>query len=365
MAHGKRTMNRLKALSFILVFMLPLQLGLAMWFGARTGRQDAWSWYPLLFFFVLLPAVDFAVGLYRGNVPPGQEREVDADRWLRGLCLAVLPVHFAMLAWSTHWFSTQPLGVAGVAGWLLSQGVISGALAINTAHELVHKNARIERGAGALLLVSVGYHGFKIEHIRGHHVHVSTPEDPSSARFGQSLWHFLPRALWRNSANAWRLEAARLRVSGLPAFSRHNEMLMLTGLWLAAAAAFFAVFGTKGGLFFLSQGILAATTLEVINYVEHYGLERRRDGQGRYERTTHRHSWNSSFALSNAMLFNLQRHSDHHAYPKRRYGILRHFDDSPQLPAGYPTMFLLALCPPLWFAVMDARVPNPVAVRAA
>ena len=358
-------MNRLKAFSFILVFMLPLQSGLAMWFGVRSGRPEVWSWYPLLFFFVLLPVLDYAVGLYRSNVPAGREREVDADRWLRGLCLAVIPVHFAMLIWSVHWFSSQPLGAAGVIGWLLSQGIISGALAINTAHELIHKNARLERTAGALLLVSVGYQGFKIEHIRGHHVKVATPEDPSSACLGQSLWHFLPRALWRNSANAWRLEAERLRACGARAFSRHNEMLVLTGLWLAATAGFFAAFGIKGGLFFLGQGILAAGTLEVINYVEHYGLERRRAPDGRYERTSHRHSWNASFALSNAMLFNLQRHSDHHAHPKRRYGILRHFDDSPQLPAGYPTMFLLALCPPLWFAVMDARVPRPIAAQAA
>jgi alkane 1-monooxygenase len=170
-----------------------------------------------------------------------------------------------------------------------------------------------------------------------------------------SIWQFLPQALRRNSINAWALEAERLRKAGLPVVSPHNEMLVMTLIWLALASTVFAIAGIEGLLFFLAQGILAAATLEVINYVEHYGLERRRTDAG-YERTTHLHSWNSSYALSNAMLFNLQRHSDHHAYPKRRYGILRHFDDSPQLPAGYPTMFLLALCPPLWRRVMDPRV---------
>ncbi|WP_297799415.1 alkane 1-monooxygenase [Arenimonas sp. GDDSR-1] len=348
-------MNRLKSLSFTMVFLLPLQLLLAMYWGASTGMPDLMAWWPLLFFFVLLPPIDFAIGRYRVNVEPGEEREISASPVLKWLCLAVLPVQFWVLYLSTHWFVATDLQLIGIVGWLLSQGIISGALAINTAHELIHKNDRLEQWAGALLLISVGYHGFKIEHLRGHHVHVSTPEDPSSAPFGMSLWTFLPQALQRNSVNAWKLEAERLRKAGLPVVGRHNEMLVMTGLWLMLAGVVFAMAGGTGLLFFLAQGVLAAATLEVINYVEHYGLERRKSDAG-YERTTHLHSWNSSFALSNAMLFNLQRHSDHHAYPKRRYGILRHFDDSPQLPAGYPTMFLLALCPPLWKRVMDTRV---------
>lgn len=348
-------MQRLKALRYALVFLLPLQLLLAMRWSTLSGMPDLMAWWPLLFFFVFLPLIDYAIGRDTINVQPVQEREISADPVLKWLCLAVLPIQIGTLYVSMQWFLKTDLGPAGIVGWLLSQGIISGALAINTAHELIHKNERLEQWAGALLLITVGYHGFKIEHLRGHHVHVSTPEDPSSAPYGMSIWTFLPQALRRNSVNAWALEAERLRKSGQQVISSHNEMLVMTVLWLLLCTALFVTAGGIGLLFFLTQGILAAATLEVINYVEHYGLERRKAADG-YERTTHLHSWNSSYALSNAMLFNLQRHSDHHAYPKRRYGILRHFDDSPQLPAGYPTMFLLALCPPLWRQVMDPRV---------
>ena len=345
-----------KALAFLLVFLVPALMPAAAWLGAATGRHDLMAWFPLFFLFVLLPSLDYALGHDPVNVPVEREREVAQALWFRALTLACLPVQLALLAWSAHWFVHAGLGPVGVAGWLLSQGVVGGILAINTAHELVHKDGRLEPAVGGLLLASVGYHGFKIEHLRGHHVHVSTPEDASSARFGQSLWHFLPRALWRNSLNAWRLEARRLQGLGLPALHWRNEMIGWTVVWLGLAAAFAGWLGPVGLAFFLAQGLLAAGSLEIINYIEHYGLERRRGPDGRYERTTHLHSWNSDYALSNLILFQLQRHSDHHAFPKRRYAILRHHADSPQLPGGYAAMFVLALVPPLWRRVIDPRV---------
>lgn len=349
-------MNRLKALGFLLVFLVPMQMPVAAWLSGHSGWPNAMTWYPLFFLFVLLPAADYLLGHDPVNVPADSEREVALNPWFRALTLLALPVQLALLAWSGHWFANAQLNWFGMAGWLFSQGLVGGILAINTAHELIHKDGRIERLAGALLLTSVGYHGFKVEHLRGHHVHVSTPEDASSARFGQSLWHFLPRALMLNTINAWKLEALRLRQLGRSPFSAGNELLWWTALWLALAFAFFVALGPKGLLFFLLQGLFAASTLEIINYVEHYGLERRLLADGRRERTTHLHSWNSDFALSNLMLFQLQRHSDHHAFPKRRYAILRHHEDSPQLPGGYSSMFVLALCPPLWRRVIDPRV---------
>lgn len=243
-----------------------------------------------------------------------------------------------------------------MVGWLLSQGIVGGVLAINVAHELIHKDTALERGAGGLLLTSVGYHGFKIEHVRGHHVHVSTPEDASSARFGQSLWHFLPRALARNTSNAWALEARRLHAQGKRWWSIDNELIRWTALWLTLAAMSAIWLGPAGLAFFVVQGFFAACSLEIINYIEHYGLERQRLGDGRYERTTHLHSWNSDYLISNLLLFQLQRHSDHHETPRRRYQALLHHADSPQLPGGYAAMFLLALCPPLWFRIVDPRV---------
>ncbi len=357
-------MNRTKAFCFLLVFLVPAQMPLAAWLGERSGHPDAMAWFPLLFLFVLLPSLDYLIGHDPINVPQERERQVAQQRWFRALTLLALPVQLALLAWSGSWFVSAPLGPVGMAGWLLSQGLVGGILAINTAHELIHKDGRLEPFAGGLLLASVGYHGFKIEHLRGHHVHVSTPQDASSARFGQGLWNFLPRALWRNTRNAWSLEAERLRSRGLAVLSLHNEMLRWTLVWLAFAAAAWWAWGGMGLAFFFLQGLFAAGSLEIINYIEHYGLERQRLADGRYERTTHLHSWNSDYALSNLMLFQLQRHSDHHAFPKRRYAVLRHHPDSPQLPGGYSAMFVLALCPPLWRRVIDPRVRAFRAARA-
>jgi alkane 1-monooxygenase len=212
-----------------------------------------------------------------------------------------------------------------------------------------------------LLLASVGYHGFKVEHLRGHHVHVATPADASTARRGQSLYAFLPQALWRNTIAAWRLEAARLRGLRLPAWHWRNELVGWTALWLAFALAFAAWLGPAGLAFFLAQGLVAAATLEVVNFIEHYGLERRVGADGRPERVAPAHSWNSDFALSNLMLFQLQRHSDHHAHPRRRYAVLRHRPEAPQLPAGYAAMFVLAWFPPLWRRAVHPRLDAAVA----
>ena len=358
-------MSRFKAFAFLLVFLVPAQMPLAAWLGQRSGHSDLMAWFPLVFLFVLLPSADYLIGHDPVNVAAQDEVRVAQQGWFRALTLLALPVQLALLAWSGQWFVNSNLSPVGMAGWLLSQGLVGGILAINTAHELVHKSGRLEPLAGGLLLASVGYHGFKIEHLRGHHVHVSTPEDASSARFGQGLWNFMPRALWRNTCNAWSLEAQRLRGRGLPVLSLRNEMLRWTLVWLGFVAAAWFAWSGKGLVFFLLQGLFAAGSLEIINYIEHYGLERRLLPDGKYERTTHLHSWNSDFALSNLMLFQLQRHSDHHAFPKRRYAVLRHQPDSPQLPGGYSAMFVLALCPPLWKRVINPRVRAFRAVQAA
>ncbi|MBB5015643.1 alkane 1-monooxygenase [Rehaibacterium terrae] len=326
-------MPRWKSLGFLLVFVVPALMPAAAWLGVATGAPDAAAWFPLLFLFVLLPLADYAIGHDPRNPDAAQMAALENSLWFRALPLLALPVQAWLLAWSGRHFVEADYGPIGAAGWLLSQGVV-----------------------GGVLLTTVGYHGFKIEHVRGHHVHVATPADASSARLGQSLWHFLPRALWRNTVNAWRLEAARLRRRGLPWWHWRNELIGWTALWLALTGTFAWSLGGAGLLFFLAQGLFAACSLEVINYVEHYGLERRRLPDGRYERPTRLHSWNSDYALSNLLLFQLQRHSDHHETPRRRYPALLHHPESPQLPGGYAAMFVLALLPPLWFRVIDPRV---------
>ncbi|MEO8458959.1 MAG: alkane 1-monooxygenase [Dokdonella sp.] len=314
------------------------------------------AWLPLVFTFGLVPLIDAVSGRQTGNWETAQQvADLEQRIYFRILTLLSLPVWLLTLAWCMHQFVVLDFGIAGSIGWILSTGVLGGVLAINPAHELVHKPGWLEPWCGGVLLASVGYHGFKIEHVRGHHVNVATPEDSSSARMGESAFAFVPRALWQNMRNAWRLEAGRLRQRGRSAWTWHNEMLAWTALWLTFATTAWLLSGVLGVLFFVAQGVIAAATLEVINYVEHYGLQRREIAPGRYERVTHLHSWNAPQRYTNWLLFNLQRHSDHHAQPRRRYQALLHHTDSPQLPAGYASMFVLALVPPLWRRIMDPR----------
>ena len=341
-------------------FLLAFSTALLPWGAyslARAGLPlDLATWFPLLFIFGIVPLIDALIGQDRSNrVDPEQAGRLDKNRYFRILTVLVLPLWLTTLAWCTWQFVHWPLGPLGGLGWILSTGVIGGTLAINPAHELIHKSSRIEPLLGGILLSSVGYQGFKVEHVRGHHLHVATPEDSSSASLGESVYAFVPRALWRNVRNAWRLESARLLLRGGSPWSWRNEMVHWTLLWFAFIALAGALGGVRALLFFLAQGLIAAATLEVINYVEHYGLSRREISPGRYERVNHLHSWNSSQRYTNWLLFNLQRHSDHHETARRRYQSLLHHDDSPQLPAGYATMFVLALLPPLWRRVMDPR----------
>lgn len=353
-----------KRLGFLVVFAVPALMPAAAWLGRMAGHPDLMAWFPLIFLFVLVPACDYALGHDPGNPLTAERPQLADDVWFRAMTLAALPVQLGVLAWSGWHFLHGGLGIGGLLGWLLSQGIVGGVLAINVAHELIHKEAPLERAAGGVLLSSVGYHGFKVEHLRGHHVHVSTPQDASSARQGQSLWHFLPRALLRNTNNAWRLESQRLQRQCMPWWHWRNELLGWSALWLALAAGAWLWLGPAGLGFFIAQGFLAACSLEIINYIEHYGLERARLPDGRYERTNHLHSWNSDYALSNLFLFHLQRHSDHHETPRRRYQVLLHHADSPQLPGGYAAMFVLSMFPPLWFRVVDPRIPAPIAAAA-
>ncbi|WEN15504.1 alkane 1-monooxygenase [Rhodanobacter sp. AS-Z3] len=348
---------RLRDLGFLLAFSTALLPWGARSLGRAGVPLDLATWFPLLFIFGIVPLIDALVGQDRSNrLDPEEVGRLDRNRYFRTLTALVLPLWLATLAWCTWQFISWPLGPVGALGWILSTGVIGGTLAINPAHELIHKSSRIEPLIGGILLSSVGYQGFKVEHVRGHHLHVATPEDSSSARLGESVYAFVPRALWRNVRNAWRLESARLRQRGKSVWSMHNEMVHWTLLWLVFMGVAATWGGFRGLLFFLAQGLAAAATLEVINYVEHYGLSRREISPGRYERVTHLHSWNSSQRYTNWLLFNLQRHSDHHETARRRYQSLLHHEDSPQLPAGYASMFVLALLPPLWRRVMDPRV---------
>jgi alkane 1-monooxygenase len=240
-------------------------------------------------------------------------------------------------------------------GLALTVAMVAG-IAINTAHELGHKRDRLERWLSKIALAQSGYGHFFVEHNRGHHVRVATPEDPASARMGESFWAFLPRTVKGSLVSAWELEREWLARAGRSPYSVRNNILNAWAMTFVLFAGLTVAFGIQILPYLLIQMLVGFPLLEVVNYLEHYGLLRQKQPDGRHERTRPEHSWNSNSVASNVLLYHLQRHSDHHANPTRRYQALRHVDEAPQLPTGYAGMILLALVPPLWRRVMDPRL---------
>ena len=240
-------------------------------------------------------------------------------------------------------------------GIAFTLGSLNG-IAINTAHEMGHKKEHLERWFARIALAPSGYGHFFIEHNRGHHVRVATPDDPASSRLGESFWAFWPRTVSGSVRNSWELEKRRLRRMGKRTWTPRNDVLNAWAMTVVLWAVLIVLFGVGIVPYLLLQAVFAFSLLEAVNYLEHYGLLRESLPNGRYERVTPRHSWNNNHIVTNLFLYHLQRHSDHHANPTRRYQALRHFEESPQLPSGYAAMIVLCYFPPLWRRVMDKRV---------
>ncbi len=237
----------------------------------------------------------------------------------------------------------------------MSLGCTNG-IAIADAHELGHKRESLEKWLARIALAPSFYGHFMIEHNRGHHVRVSTPEDPASSRMGESFYRFLPRTVSGSLRSGWHLEASRLRRAGKSPFTLKNDLINAWAISVALWAVLLGLFGLSILPYLVLQAVIAFSLLEVVNYIEHYGLLRQTMEDGRYARCQPEHSWNANLVASNVFLYHLQRHSDHHAHPLRRYQVLRHFDDAPNLPTGYAGMIVLATIPPLYFRVMNPRV---------
>ncbi|GAA2187918.1 alkane 1-monooxygenase [Micromonospora lupini] len=335
----------------LLVPALPF-VGFALWWAGG----GAWAWWltPAVVF-GLIPVVDLLLGDDRQNPPEEAVPRLAADGYYRWLTYLYLPAQYAAVVLCCAVWARGSLSVAGAAGLVFTVGVVDG-IAINTAHELGHKRERMERWLSKVALAPAAYGHFHVEHNRGHHVRVATPEDPASSRLGESFWAFWPRTVLGGLRSAWRLETSRFRIRGRSPWTHRNDVLNALAMTLALYAALTVLFGPVVLPFLALQAVVGFSLLEAVNYLEHYGLARQRTAVGRYEKVDPRHSWNSDRTVTNVFLFQLQRHSDHHANPLRRYQTLRSFDTSPQLPAGYATMVVVALVPPLWRRVMDHRV---------
>jgi alkane 1-monooxygenase len=338
---------------WLLSFIPPLIPLVSFWIYVETGSALA-TLIPFLFVFGFIPAADAVMGEDRNNPPAEVVAAMESDPYYLGLVRAAVPFMWLSFISTVAFVGTQDLPWWSYVVLLLGVGTIDGGTLL-IGHELGHKADRVNRLFAFLANNVVGYAHFRIEHNRGHHTAVATPEDPASARFGESIYRFAARELPGALKRAWQNEAARLKRRGKPLWSLDNEILSGFALTIAVAAALIALFGWKVAPFILAHHFIGWYALTQANYVEHYGLLRAKGADGRYQAVEPRHSWNTNHIVSNLMTFHLQRHSDHHANPMRPYQSLRDFDDLPRLPSGYPGMFALAAVPPLWFRVMDPR----------
>ncbi len=334
--------------------LFPLQPFLGIGLHAITG-EELWLLLPLLLNYGIAPVADWLIGEDTNNPPEAVVAQLDRDPYYRWLTYLAVPMHYVSLvgvAWyavaaNLSWWAFT--GLAVVAG-------LTGGLAINSGHELGHKNSRLERWLAKLALALPAYGHFTIAHNLGHHRNVSTPADPASARMGESIYRFALREIPGAFREAWALERDRLARRGRKAWTADNLILRSYALTVAITLALVVAFGWLMIPFLLVHHFFAWWGLTSANYVEHYGLLRGRQPDGRYEPCKPHHSWNSNHIYSNLVLFHLERHSDHHAHPLRRYQSLRHFDDLPALPNGYFGVYLLAYVPWLWFRIMDPRL---------
>ncbi len=348
-AHELRTLKRAVPFALSLV-LLPIAWVGAIYGGWTVLLLPLMTWY-------LFSLVDLALGTDGAN---GDLEATDPDLfWYRALTILWAPLQFVTLfaliwyvAPATHLSTLEKLGL------FFGVGVITGTIGINYSHELMHQKPAIERWCADILLAMVLYGHFRSEHMLVHHRYVATPRDPVSARYNESFYRFYPRVLWQSLRSAWDAERAMLARKGRTWTNLSNPFFKYIALQSAALGLAGLLGGWTGiGLFVMQAGV-AVWQLELVNYIEHYGLTRKHMGGGKYEHVQPRHSWNAAHKASNWLLINLQRHSDHHYKPDRRFPVLQTYTEAeaPQLPYGYPIMTMAAMLPPLWRRIMNPRV---------
>lgn len=317
-----------------------------------VGYLIGFNYFSLVMVFIAIPIADQILGHDASNPHADQAAALARDRFFLIMPVLWVPCQIAILIWGAVLIQGDTLPFCQKVGLGFSIAVMTGS-GIIIAHEFGHRHSAWERTLAKVLLASVCYMHFIIEHNLGHHTRVATPEDPSSARVGENFYSFWLRSVGGSYRSAWQLELQRLRHKGYSLWGWHNQMLWFLLIPVAIGGAFYFLIGAYALLFFVLQSFFAFSMLELINYIEHYGLTRTKKQNGEYEPVSTRHSWNANQLLSNLYMIHLERHSDHHHNPTLRYQLLSHRDESPQLPGGYGAMFPLALVPPLWFRVID------------
>jgi len=340
----------IRALKYTAIFTGP-----AVGFISLT-QPGWWTWALPIYAYFLIPLIEVFAKGSKENMSEAEEELARKDSIFDFLLYLQVPIQYGFLVLFLFAITEPGLTAVEITGRILSMGIACVSLGINVAHELGHRAKPYERFMAKMLLLSTLYMHFIIEHNRGHHKRVATDEDPASARYGEMIYFFMARSVIFGFISAWKLEATRLKSRGHSFWSWRNEMIRFQFIQLALIALIFYFFGWVGTLAFIVSATLGFLMLETINYVEHYGLRRKKNESGTYEKILPIHSWNSNHFVGRILLFEISRHSDHHYKASRKYQVLRHFDEAYEMPTGYPGMIMLALFPPIWFYVMHRHI---------
>jgi alkane 1-monooxygenase len=319
--------------------------------------QHGWlTWGTMLYAWAIIPFAELFINPSEKNLDAAEEEMAKKDRVYDYMLYLVVVFQFAALFLFLSSIKATGLQWWEITGRVFSMGLLCGTFGINVAHELGHRVTKFEQTLAKLLLLTSLYMHFFIEHNKGHHKNVATPQDPSSARYNEPVYTFYFRTIIFSYLSAWKIANDEMRKKGFFVLNLKNEMLQAHIIQIAFVALIFFVFTPLVTLYFLAAAFIGILLLETVNYIEHYGLQRKQTVSGNYERAMPSHSWNSSHPLGRLMLFELSRHSDHHYLASRKYQVLQHHTGAPQLPTGYPGSMLLALLPPAWFYVMNRKI---------
>ncbi len=348
-------MHNAKVLPWLLAAFAPL-IGLIGPVAYLQGlTQTLWFFLPLVIFYLLIPLLDWLIGEDNRNPSEEDVAFLQSRAYFNWMVYVAVGMVWLTVLTNIVFLATNTLSWGAMLALVITTGSVLG-FGLNASHELGHKKDAFNRKLALLTAALGGYGHFSIEHNRGHHRHVATPEDPASSKLGESIYRFVLREIPGAMQRAWHLEASRLELRGKSRWHVENEILQAHGFFLLLYTSLVAAFGIKMLFIVIPVVLWGMFQLTSANYIEHYGLMRKQLENGKYETTQPYHSWNSNHLISNLCLFQLQRHSDHHAHPARHYQCLRDFPQLPRLPSGYFGMFVLAYIPPLWFKVMDAKV---------
>lgn len=335
-----------------MVFIIPA-LFIA---GIYLGKW--WTYSAILFAFGFIPCLEILFNPDPSNLNSLEIEMLRVDKKYDYLLYLVFPVVYVCVALFLYAIKNVEYSYFEYTGLIFSLGIVLGGLGINVAHELGHRTSKFEKFLAKGLLLPSAYLHFYIEHNYGHHKNVSTIEDPASARFNETVYKFWIRSVFYSYISAWKIETQRVKRKHQSIFSFQNQMVIFTAITVLFFLIIFLAFGGFVFMMFAASSTIGFLLLETVNYIEHYGLTRKKVSNFRYEKVTPIHSWNSNHIIGRIMLFELSRHSDHHFKPSKKYQTLDHHQDSPQMPTGYPGMMLLSLLPPLWFKIMNKRIPK-------